>query len=80
MGGSVPFVVREADDGREGFLFIGACLLIDSEIVNKNGMLDIRGWNTGYTGTIEKGYSDIMYGSAWEGGESDDEFFDFILL
>jgi len=71
MGGSVPFVLREASDGREGFSFIGAGLLIDSEIIDKDGMLD---------GKKDDGYSDIMYGSAWEGAELDDELFDFILL
>jgi len=78
MGGSVPFVLREANDGREGFSFIGSCLLIDSEIVNKNGMLDTRE-NEGYTDMKDEGYSDIMYGSAWEGEESD-ELVDFLLL
>jgi hypothetical protein len=82
MGGSVPFVLREANDGREGFLFIGACLLIDSEITNRGGMLDTKE-NDGYVmpnGKKDEGYSDIMYGSAWEGEESDDELFDFLLL
>ena len=39
--------------------------------------------NQGYVmpnGKKDEGYSDIMYGSAWEGEESDDELFDFLLL
>jgi hypothetical protein len=82
MGGSVPFVIREANDGREGFSFIGACLLIDSEIINRGSMLDTKE-NQGYVmpnSKKDEGYSDIMYGSAWGEEELDDELFDFLLL
>jgi hypothetical protein len=56
-GCKIPLVLRPIDDGK--FLFVGACWLIDSELVmDKSAKVDVK---------KESGYSPIMFGSACVG-------------
>jgi hypothetical protein len=60
-GSQVPLVLRKAD-GKDEYIFVGGCLLIDSQL------------QTLGKGCIEeeKGFSRLMFGSAWDGVKEDD--------